>query len=165
MGKRYIVTLDENERNELRMLVDKGKVAGYRIKHAQILLALDEKRTKGNWNNEEMSKAYRVNPSTVSQIAQRFVEEGLESALGRKVQENRRRKIDGRVEAYITSIACSKPPLGCACWTLQLIADELVRLNIVESLSATAVGTTLKKTNSSHGSKNNGVYRKQEQNL
>jgi transposase len=145
MGKRYTVTLSESERVDLLMLVDQGKTQGYRIKHAQILLALDDNHVEERLTREEIRRAYRVNPSTISHIAQRFVEEGLESALGRRVQENRRRKVDGRVEAHIVAIACSEAPEGRERWTLQLISDELVRLEVVESISATAVSKTLKK--------------------
>ena len=81
-----------------------------------------------------------------------FVENGLESALNRKKQENRHRKITGDVEAHIIAIACSDAPEGRDRWTLQLIADRLVELKIVESISSTAIGTTLKKTNSNLGS-------------
>jgi transposase len=164
-GKRYIVTLTDAEKQELRDLVNKGKTQGYKIKHAQVLLALDEKRAKQNWTRDEICKAYKLNPSTVSHIAQRFVEEGLESALGRKEQVNRCRKVDGNVEAHIVAIACSEAPEGRARWTLQLIADELVRLGVVESISDTAVCNTLKKTNLNLGGKNNGVSLKPGQSL
>ena len=165
MGKRYIVTLSDSEKTELRELVAKGKTQGYKIKHAQILLALDEKESMQNWTREEICKAYKVNPSTVSQIAERFVKEGIESALGRREQLNRRRKIDGVVEAHIIALACSDAPTGRERWTLQLIADELVRLGVVESISDTAVCNTLKKTNLSLGAKNNGVSRRREPSL
>ena len=165
MGKRYIVTLRESEKAELREIITKGKTQGYRIKHAQILLALDEKESMKNWTREEICKAYKANASTVSQIAERFVKEGLESALGRKEQLNRCRKVDGTVEAHIIAIACSKAPAGRERWTLQLIADELVRLGVVESISDTAVCNTLKKTNLSLGVKSNGAFQKQERSL
>ena len=165
MGKRYIVTLSDSEKKELRELVAKGKTQGYRIKHAQILLALDEKATMQNWTREEICKAYKVNPSTVSQIAERFVKEGLESALGRKEQLNRCRKVDGVVEAHIIAIVCSEAPEGRERWTLQLIADELVRRGAVESISDTAVCNALKKTNLSLGAKSNGVSRRRELSL
>ena len=165
MGKRYIVTLNDSEKAELCELIAKGKTQGYRIKHAQILLALDEKESMQNWTREEICKAYKVNPSTVSQIAERFVKEGLESALGRKEQLNRRRKVDGTVEAHIIAIACSAAPAGRERWTLQLIADELVRLGVVESISDTAVCNALKKTNLSLGAKSNGAFRRREQSL
>ena len=86
-------------------------------------------------------------PPTISQIAKRFVTGGVEAALGRKEQDNRHKKIDGRVEAHIIAIACSQAPEGREQWTLQLIADELVRLGVVGSISDTAVMETLKKTN------------------
>ncbi len=94
---------------------------------------------------KEVIKAYHTNATTVCNVAQRFVEEGLESALNRKKQENRHHKIIGEVEAYIIVTACSKAPEGRDRWTLQLIADRLVELKVVDSISATAVRTTLKK--------------------
>ena len=90
---------------------------------------------------------------------------GLEAALGRKEQINRHRKVDGTVEAHMIAIACSEAPEGRERWTLQLIADELVRLGVVESISPTAVMNTLKKTNLNHGKRRNGVFQKLEQNL
>jgi len=165
MGKRYIVTLSKAERAELVELVNTGKTQGYRIKHAQILLGLDDNMPAERLTREEIRKAYRVNPSTISQIAQRFVEEGMESALGRKEQANRCRKVDGRVEAHIVAIACSEAPEGRERWTLQLIADELVQLGVVECISGTAVGNTLKKTKSSLGGRNNGVSQKRARSL
>ena len=147
MGKKYIVTLTDEERKELLELVNKGNTQGYKIKHAQILLGLDENQTTKKLTREEIRKAYRVNPSTISQIAQRFVEEGIASALGRKEQQNRFSKIDGKVEAHIIATACSESPQGRERWTLQLIADQLVQLNVVESISAVAVGKVLKKRN------------------
>jgi len=159
MGVKYIVELTVSEREYLQRIINVGKTQGYRIRHAQIILALDKGETKESWSYEEISRAYRVNESTITQIAKRFVNEGLEAALGRKEQENRHRKIDGEVEARIVATACSEPPEGQERWTLQLIADEIVRLEVVESISATAIGTTLKKTNLSHGKRRNGVFR------
>lgn len=109
------------------------------------MLALDEKRTERNWTNDEISKAYRVNRSTISAITRRFVTEGIEAALGRKEQINRRRKIDSLVEAHILAIVSSQAPEGRERWTLRLIADELVRLGVVKNISNTTVGVTLKK--------------------
>lgn len=165
MSKKYVVELSDAEREELNNLVNKGKTQGYRIKHAQILLALDRKQVNLSWPYQEISKAYRVNQATITQIAKRFVENGVEAALGRKEQVNRHRKIDGKVEAHIVAITCSEPPKGREHWTLQLIADELVRLQIIDSISDTAVLNTLKKTNSNLGRRKNGVFQKQEQNL
>ena len=137
--------LTEEERQELKALVQRGKTQGYRIKHAQILLKLDEIPENQEWTYDKIKDAYHAAPHTISQIAKRFVTGGLEAALGRKEQANRHRKIDGRVEAHIIAIACSEAPEGRERWTLQLIADELVRLGVVDSISDTAVMETLKK--------------------
>lgn len=165
MAKKYYVTLTEEERAELKDLLQRGRVAGYRIRHAQILLKLDEISENKEWTGERIGEAYGAHPTTVSSIAKRFVENGLEAALGRKEQANRCRKIDGDVEAQIVTIACSQPPAGRERWTLQLIADELVRLEVVESISDTAICNTLKKTNSSLGKNRSGVSRSQAQSL
>jgi hypothetical protein len=165
MAKRYHVTLTEEERAELTTLIRRGKVAGYRIKHAQILLKLDEIPENAKWTGVKISEAYGIHPTTVSSIAKHFVENGMEAALGRKEQENRHRKIDGDVEAQIITIACSEPPTGRERWTLQLIADELVRLEVVDSISDTAICNTLKKTNASHGRSRSGVFRNRARSL
>lgn len=161
MNHKYIVTLTSEERAVLEELVAKGKTQGYRIRHAQILLKLDEIPENQKWTYEAIREAYGGTPYTISQIAKRFVTEGLEAALGRKEQQNRHRKVDGKVEAHIIAIACSEAPEGRDHWTLQMIADELVRLGVVDSISDTAVMNTLKKTNLSPGRKKNGASRKQ----
>lgn len=161
MNHKYIVTLTAEERAVLEELVAKGKTQGYRIRHAQILLKLDEIPENQKWTYEAIREAYGGTPYTISQIAKRFVTEGLEAALGRKEQQNRHRKVDGKVEAHIIAIACSEAPEGRDHWTLQMIADELVRLGVVDSISDTAVMNTLKKTNLSPGRKKNGASRKQ----
>ena len=161
MNHKYIVTLTSEERAVLEELVAKGKTQGYRIRHAQILLKLDEIPENQKWTYEAIREAYGGTPYTISQIAKRFVTEGLEAALGRKEQQNRHRKVDGKVEARIISIACSDAPEGRDHWTLQMIADELVRPGVVDSISDTAVMNTLKKTNLSPGRKKNGASRKQ----
>ena len=165
MNHKYIVTLTDEERHELRALVQKGRTQGYRIKHAQILLKLDEIPENQDWTYDKIKEAYHATPHTISQIAKRFVTGGLEAALGRREQVNRHKKIDGRVEAHIIAIACSEAPEGRERWTLQLIADELVRLGVVDSISDTAVMETLKKTNLSLGKRRNGVSQSRGRNL
>lgn len=149
--------LTDEEREELRALVQKGRTQGYRIKHAQILLKLDEIPENQEWTYDKIKEAYHATPHTISQIAKRFVTGGMEAALGRKEQVNRHKKIDGRVGAHIIAIACSEAPEGRERWTLQLIADELVRLGVMDSISDTAVMETLKKTNLSLGKRRNGA--------
>ena len=150
--RKYHVTLTQEEHQTLLDLTKKGTVSAQKVRHAQILLKLDENFNEKPWSVQAICDAYHTNHSTVCGVAQRFVENGLESALNRKKQENRHRKITGDVEAHIIAIACSDAPEGRERWTLQLIADRLVELKIVDSISSTAIGTTLKKTNSNRGS-------------
>jgi len=108
--------------------------------------------------------AYGSVRSTIAGIAKRFVYEGVEAALGRKNHNNYHRKVTGEVEAKICMIACSSPPSGRSDWTMQLIADELIRLEVVDYITDSTVCDVMKKTKLSHGSKNNGAYRKQVRN-
>lgn len=165
MGKKYYVTLTDDERRYLSEMIQKGKTQGYRIKHAQILIKLDEIPENKEWTIKRIGEAYQAGHSSISDIAKRFVLEGLEAALGRKEQQNRHRKVDGEVEAHIVAIACSEAPEGRERWTLQLIADELVRLGVVESISDTAVSNTLKKTNLSLGERKSGAFLNRERSL
>ena len=141
---RYKVTLTEEERQELQTLVKKGG-KGYRIRHAQILLKLDQIPENGEWTYDRMKSAYNATNSTIAGVAKRFVYEGVEAALGRKKQENHYRKVTGEIEARICTIACSEPPEGRSSWTMQLIADELVRLEVVDSITDSTVCEVLKK--------------------
>lgn len=147
---RYIVTLTEDEIQELKSLVQKGG-KGYRIKHAQILLKLDQRPENKTWTYERIKEAYGASRSTIAGVAKRFVMEGMESALGRKEQKNRHRKVTGDVEARICTIACSKPPQGASRWTMQAIADELIRLEVVDYITDSTICEVMKKTKSNHG--------------
>ena len=147
---RYNVKLTDDEREEVHRLIQKGG-KGYRIKHAQILLKLDDIPENSAWTYERIKSAYNVSNGTVSGVAKRFVVDGLESALGRKVQENRRRKVTGDIEARICAIACSQPPQGRSGWTMQLIADELIKLKVVDYITDSTVCEVLKKTRQSRG--------------
>lgn len=147
---RYVVTLTDNEIQELKQLIQKGG-KGYRIKHAQILLKLDRRPENAGWTYERIREAYSASNGTIAGVAKRFVMGGLEAALGRKRQLNRHRKVTGDVEAELCMIACSDAPEGCARWTMQAIADELVRLEAVDAISDSTVCRVMKKTNLSHG--------------
>ncbi len=147
MNKKYIVRLTAKERKELENLVKKGKTQAYRIKHANILLAVDADGP--NWPDHQAAKAYKCHQNTVVNVRQCFVEQGFEAALERKKQQapSRKRIIDGEKEAKLISIACSKPPQGSAKWTMEMLADKLVALKVVDSVSGQTVWRTLKKTN------------------
>ena len=151
MVKRYRVRLAEEEQQELMALVSRGRAAAYKQTHARILLLCDENQADGGMKDEEIAQALKVGTATVERVRRRCVEEGLEAALGRRQQLNRRRKLDGLGEAHLIALACGEPPEGRAGWTLQLLADRLVECEIVESISTETVRQTLKKTNSSLG--------------
>ena len=147
MGTRkYIVTLTSEERERLTRLVSNGQDKAYRIKHANILLTADENGP--HLTSQDIAKAFSCHLNTVSDICQRFVEQGLEDALERKKRQTppTPRKLDGRGEARLIALACRKPPEGASHWALRLLADELVELGVVESISYETVRRTLKKT-------------------
>ena len=150
--KKYRVQLEEEEREDLKALVSKGRAAAYKQTHARILLLSDENPAWGGMKDEEIARVLQVGTATVERVRRRCVEEGLERALGRKEQENRRpKKLDGEGEAHLIALACGEPPEGRASWTLQFLADGLVEREIVASISPETVRQTLKKTNSSLG--------------
>jgi hypothetical protein len=158
--EKYWVRLTEEEREELLKLIQKGG-KGYRIKHAQILLKLDQRMENAGWTYERIKSAYNTSGGTIAGVAKRFVLEGMEAALGRKKQENYHRKVTGEIEARICAIACSKPPEGRSRWTMQMIADELIRLEVVDYITDSTICEVMKKTKLSRGWSNSGVSRKQ----
>ena len=150
--KLYIVTLTADERSSLQALISKGRVAAHKRLHAQILLKADAGPQGDAWKDRQIVEAFDVGRTTVERVRRRFVEQGLDAALNRKRQLNRiARKIDGRAEAHLIAMACSKPPEGRNRWTLRLLADRLVELEWVDSVSYETVRRTLKKTKSSRG--------------
>lgn len=150
--KLYVVTLTVEERSCLQALISKGKAAARKRLHAQILLKADAGLHGEQWKDAKIEEAFDVSTRTVERVRQRFVEEGLEAALNRKPQKQWRvPKIDGEAEARLIAAACGPPPEGRPRWTLQLLADRLVELQIVESVSYETVRRTLKKTTLSLG--------------
>jgi len=155
---KYRVTLTAEEREDLLQLVRKGKTAGFRIRHAQILLALDEIPDNAHWSDMRIGKAYGASVRTVGLLRKRFVEEGFQAALERKKRETPPViKIDGEAEAKIIALTCSQPPKGRSRWTLKLLAGKVVELGILASISDHGIGDLLKKTKLSHGYRNNGA--------
>ena len=152
---KYVVRLEAEERQQLLDLVTKGKRAASVLTRARILLRADA--DSDGWNDDAIVEAFDVSLSTVHRLRQAFVEEGLEAALWRKKPTGRQyRKLDGDQEARLVVLACSAPPAGRARWTLQLLADQLVTLKVVDAISAECVRVTLKKTTSSPGRRNSG---------
>ena len=148
--KRYRVKLSAEERQELKTLVSRGRVAAYKQTHGRVLLLSDEAHADGAMKDEDIARVLEIASATVERIRRRCVEEGIEAALGRKEQQRRRpKKLDGAAEAHLIALACGEPPEGRVSWTLRLLADRLVECEIVESIHPETVRKTLKKTNSS----------------
>jgi len=159
--KKYKVTMTPEERQQLLDLISAGKAAAKKLAHARILLKADAAPGGPAWPDARIAEAAEVSVATVERIRQRFVEQGFEAALVRKKQDrpSRERKLDGAAEARLIALACSRPPEGRACWTMQLLADQLVELEVVEAVSDETVRRTLKKTRSSPGRRSSGASR------
>lgn len=153
MQKRYVVELSDAEREELELLVRQGRSLARKIQHAQILLKADEGPRGPSWTDERIAETFGVGVRTVERIRLRLVEHGLEDALVRRQRRHppKPRKLDGAAEARLIALACSKPPAGRKRWTLRLLADQLVRLEVVDSIGPETVRRALKKTGSSLG--------------
>src|SRR6516162_979712 len=158
MSKRYLVTLTPEERRGLTEMVRVGRRSALTLTRARILLKADQAAGGPAWPDARIAEALDCGLRTVERVRQRFVERGLEPALGRKPQDrpSRERKFDGATEARLIALACSAPPEGRARWTMKLLADKLVELEIFDSVSDETVRRVLKKTNSSRTSRNSG---------
>jgi len=154
MANKYIVDLTATEQEDLYHLIKQGKPSARKVARAHMLLHAAEGAT-----DEEIAEALRVGLSTVHRTRQRFVEEGLERALSEQRRPGARLKLDGKQEAFLVALACSRPPAGCEHWTLQLLADRLVELQLVEAVSDETVRRVLKKTTSNRGSAKSGAFR------
>lgn len=139
-AKRYKVNLEADEREQLRALTSKGRVSARVMKRAQILLKADE-----GWRDQDILAALEVSRPTVERTRQRFVEGGMVRALYDAPRPGQKRKLDGRGEAQLIALACSRTPEGRAKWSVRLLADKLVELGVVESISHEAVRQRLKK--------------------
>jgi transposase len=151
-AKIYKVTLSNEERARLTAIVSKGKGNARRMRRAQILLLADENQSDGGWKDADIAKALKVHARTVERTREKCVLEGLESALNHtRPQKKRSKVLDGAAEARLVQLACSEAPDGLERWTLQLLADKLIELEVVETVSRETVRTTLKKMNLSLG--------------
>ena len=149
MKKRYIVNLTSAERESLTQLVRRERVSGLKRMRASILLKADDDQT-----DREIADDLEVGLVTVERVRKRCIERGVEACLERKAQDNppRPRKLDGVTEAKLVQIACSPPPPGRARWTLSLLADQLVELEVFDSVSISTIQRGLKKMSSNLGS-------------
>ena len=152
MKKKYIVTLTKEERQSLHAMLSRGKAAARKLMHARILLKADAARDAPGWNDAAIAEGLDVGTATVERVRKTFVEEGVEAALERrKPRRQYRRKLDGDGEAHLVALACGPAPEGRCRWTLRLLAEGMVALEYVDTLSKDTVARTLKKTNLSLG--------------
>jgi hypothetical protein len=153
--EKYTVTLRAEEAEQLQALVAKGTHAAAKVVNALILLYCDESQGRGRRrSSQEIAEVLQVSPRKIDRLKRCFVEDGLEAALnGRSVQREYEHKIDGEVEAHLIALSCSAPPSGHARWTLRLLADRAVELELVETVSHETVRQALKKTNSNRGAR------------
>jgi len=152
MKKKYIVTLTESERSDLKAMISTGKGAARRLAHARILLKADQ-----GLADQAIADAVEVSRPTVERVRRRFVEEGMDIALDPyRPEKPRPCKVDGHLEAHLIALACSTPPTGAVRWTLRLLAATVVELEYVDSLSHETIRQVLKKTNCSLGARSNG---------
>ena len=151
--KKYIVTLTEEERNFLTGLISKGKHRSQKVLNALTLLACDEgEHQRSRSKNEEIARVLHTSMRKIDRVKRRFVLDGIDVALhGRKGSRVYAKKADGDFEAHLIALSCSKPPEGFARWTLRLLADKVVELQYIDSISHETVRRVLKKTNSSLG--------------
>lgn len=156
MVKKYIVTLSDEEKDFLEQFITTGKHGARQINHARILLKANTRQKSGGCLDTQIHEALDVSLRTIERVRQRFVEEGLESAIKQRPGAGRKRKMNGDKEAHLVALRCCKPPIGQARWTLRLLADKMVELEYVEDLSHETVRQTLKKTYSSPGESNVG---------
>jgi len=150
--KKYIVDLTETEREQLHQLIGRGKPAARTVTRARILL-----HAAAGCTDKQIVAALATSLATVERVRQRFVEEGLESALHERTRRGARPKLNGKEEAHLIAVACSQAPRGRARWSLRLLADKAVELALCESISHETVRQTLKKTNLSRGKSSSGV--------
>jgi len=151
---RYTIKLSKEEVEELMVIIKKGKHTSQAFRSAYILLNCDkgEYSQDPNITNADIKKILKIGDRTIDRIKRKFVEEGFDSVLERRPSpQNYTKKMDGDLEAKLVSLCCSEPPEGYAKWSLRLLADKLVELNYVESISHVSVRRALKKTNLSLG--------------
>jgi hypothetical protein len=149
MNTKYIVALNEEQRQHLEKITSSGKVSARQMKRAQILLKSD---LQTNWSYEQMMEAFDVSAVTIAAVRRAFVEQGLEASLQRKKPDREyEHALDGEGEAHLIALACSEPPAGRAKWSLRLLQDRFVKLGHADSISYETIRRVLKKTSSNPG--------------
>lgn len=156
MVKKYVIALSQEEQQWLEQFTTTGKHAAYQMNHARILLKADRNQDGGSWCDVAIQAAFDVSLRTIERVRQRFVEEGLAAGLKQRPGAGRKRQMQGEQETHLIALRCSEPPQGQARWTLRLLADQMMALGYVESISHETVRQTLKKTSYNPGNKSAG---------
>jgi transposase len=158
-GKKYVVKLSAEERDRLEALIHKGKHSAQLLMKARILLKADVSEGGQGWSDSRIARALDTSIATIGRTRQQLVEEGFDAVLTRKHSpaSARARVFDGAAEAKLIALACSTPPAGRARWTLRLLEEQVVELNIVDRASDNTIGRTLKKISSSRTSNSSGL--------
>jgi hypothetical protein len=152
MKKPYHVELSQDQRQQLQQMIASGQAKARQLTHARVLLKADRSEEGPAWTDARICEAVEVSPSTVVRIRRRFAVEGLDAALKAKEQQTRKaRQLDGEQEAHLVALVCGDAPEGYARWSLRLLADKMIELGYVGSVSHETVRQTLKKTTSSRG--------------
>lgn len=154
-AKQYVVKLDDAEKARLSAMIRRGNCSARQQARARILL-----KASDDWTDEDIAQAVDVTVGTVERTRKRFFTEGLDGALTEHPRPGKQRKLNGRQEAHLIAVACSKAPKGHAGWTLKLLADKVVELGYSDSISPETVRQVLKKTNSSLGKSKSGASRR-----
>ena len=160
MGRRikYVVRLTLDERQMLLKLIEKSRANKEKLNRARILLKADCGENGENWDDHKIAEAFYISEKTVLNTRRSLIEDGLETAVNRALpQRKKRRIIQGEEEAHLIALACGEPPEGRCKWTLRLLADKMVELKYVDSVSHVTIRDVLKKTKLSLGKKRNGV--------
>lgn len=149
----YVVKLSEEERQQLLEITKKGKVSARKLNRAHLLLAANDGATDAT-----IANTLHIGTATVGRIRKRFVEEGIEAALNERFRPGATRRLDGKQEAFLVALACSQSPEGREHWTMQLLANKLVELEVIDHISDETVRRVLKKGRSSPGLSSSGAY-------
>jgi len=160
MPKKYRITLSQAEREQLQSMTQSGQANVRALKRAQMLLKANDSPDGPGWTDVQIAEALDAHPMTVLYVRRRYCQHGLQSVVSGQYTGHNPAIITGEVEAHLIALACSEPPAGHEHWTLQLLAERLVALDIVEHISDETVRLGLKKTNLSLGSNSNGALRR-----
>jgi transposase len=146
---KYIIELNDEQRNQLQQIAKNGQAPAKKILHAQMLLLSDVGHSEGGWTDEQISSALGVHPYTVARVRKKYVSKGVAPALNRQIRLSPPipKKLDGEKEAHLIAICCSTAPEGRDRWTLSLLVNELTRRGVVSHISRETVRQTLKKIN------------------